>query len=128
MMSVSSGRTANFARQLAVLAALAVLVALGGASPALAGDLEKVEPKRVCMVNDTVFPRDQIPVEVEGKTYFGCCEMCKGRLAKDAAIRVAVDPVSGRDVDKATAVIGAGADGKVFYFESEESLAKYGGS
>ena len=96
------------------------------ASPATAETLERVEAKRVCMVNDTVFPRDQIPVDVNGKTYFGCCEMCKGRLAKDAAVRSATDPVSGQAVDKATAVIGASADGKVLYFESEETFSKFG--
>lgn len=96
------------------------------ASSAQADSLERVEAKRVCMVNDTVFPRDQIPVDVDGKTYFGCCEMCKGRLAKDAAVRSATDPVSGRAVDKATAVIGAGADGRVLYFESEETFSKFG--
>jgi len=94
--------------------------------PAHAEPLERVEAVKVCMVNNTVFPRDQIPVEVDGKTYFGCCEMCKGRLAKDEAIRMAVDPVSGKQVDKATAVIGAGSDGKVMYFESEETFAKFG--
>ena len=88
--------------------------------------LERVEAVRVCMVNNTVFPKDQIPVEVDGKTYFGCCEMCKGRLAKDEAIRMATDPVSGTQVDKATAILGAGADGKVQYFESEETFARFG--
>ena len=106
--------------------ALATLLLLAVSTNARAEPLQRVEPVRVCMVNNTVFPRDQIPVEVDGKTYFGCCEMCKGRLAKDAAIRMAVDPVSGKEVDKATAVIGAGPDGKVQYFESEETFAKYG--
>ena len=50
--------------------------------------------------------------------------MCKTALAKDAAKRVAVDPVSGKEVDKAKAVIGAQEDGRVFYFESEENLKK----
>ena len=87
--------------------------------------LEKVQPKMVCMVNDTLFPREQIPVEVDGKTYFGCCEMCKGRLAKDASIRSAKDPVSGASVDKAQAVIGAAPDGSVQYFSSDETFSRY---
>lgn len=90
-----------------------------------ASALERVPVDHVCMVNDTYFPKPQIPVAVESKTYFGCCEMCKGRLASDAAVRVATDPVSGRSVDKAEAVIGALASGKVFYFESERTLADY---
>ena len=87
--------------------------------------LTKVETKFVCMINDQVFGKVQIPVEVEGRTYYGCCEMCKDRLAKDSASRVAVDPVSGKEVDKATAVIGALPNGNVLYFESQESLDSY---
>ena len=77
------------------------------------------------MVNNTVFPKDQISVEVEGKTYFGCCEMCKGRLATDPEARKALDPVSGKSVDKATAVIGATPDGKALYFESQKTFEAY---
>lgn len=42
--------------------------------------VRQVEASKVCMVNDTVFDREQIAVEVEGKTYYGCCPMCKDRL------------------------------------------------
>lgn len=89
------------------------------------GKLTKVETKTVCMINEHAMGKDQIPVEIEGKTYYGCCEMCKKALAADAAKRSAVDPVTGKKVDKATAVIAAQEDGRVFYFESDETLAKY---
>jgi len=89
--------------------------------------LKRVETKKVCMINNQVFEKDQIPVEVEGRTYYGCCEMCKERLAKDPASRQAVDPVSGKTVDKAKAVIGMLPDGNVLYFESEETFGKYTG-
>jgi YHS domain-containing protein len=102
-----------------------VLAALALVRPALADPLKRVPAKRVCMVNNTVFDKDQIPVAVEGKTYFGCCEMCKGRIAQDASIRQATDPVSGKSVDKAKAVLGATKDGKVLYFESEKTFAAY---
>jgi len=98
---------------------------------AFAGDetakplLKVVEAKKVCMVNNQLFEKDQIPIAVEGKTYYGCCEMCKERLAKDAAARTAIDPVTGKKVDKAKAVIAALPDGKVLYFESEKTLAEY---
>lgn len=95
------------------------------ARPALAEPITRVPAKRVCMVNNTRFDKDQIPVAVEGKTYFGCCEMCKGRLGTDASIRQATDPVSGKPVDKAKAVIGAKPDGKVLYFESEKTFSAY---
>jgi YHS domain-containing protein len=105
-----------------LLFALAVQAGEAGVKPAL----QRVEAKKVCMVNNQVFEKDQIPVTVEGKTYYGCCEMCKERLAKDAALRSAVDPVTGKPVDKATAVIGALPDGKVLYFESETTFGQYG--
>jgi YHS domain-containing protein len=89
------------------------------------GKLTKVEPKTVCMINEHAMGKDQIPVEVEGKTYYGCCEMCKKALASDASKRVAKDPVSGKQVDKATAVTASQEDGRVFYFENEANLAKY---
>lgn len=87
--------------------------------------LVEVEHHFVCMVNDAVFPQEQIPVEVEGKTYYGCCPMCEEILGRDAAMRTAVDPVSGNEVDKATAIIRARPDRSVLYFESEETLAQY---
>lgn len=87
--------------------------------------LKRVEAKLVCMVNNQFFGKDQIPIAVQGKTYYGCCEMCKERLAKDAAARTGTDPVTGKPVDKATAVIGAQEDGKVLYFESEETFEQF---
>ena len=89
------------------------------------GKLSRVETKMVCMINEHAMGKEQIPIEIEGRTYYGCCDMCKKALAADAAKRVAVDPVSGKQVDKATAVIAAQEDGRVFYFESDASLAKY---
>ena len=51
--------------------------------------------------------------------------MCKKALADNADKRVAIDPVTGNKVDKAKAVIAAQEDGRVWYFESEETLAKH---
>jgi YHS domain-containing protein len=103
------------------------------AAPVFAGEqdgqttpvLTKVETKKVCMVNNQLFEKDQIPVEVEGRTYYGCCEMCKERLANDANFRLADDPVTGKEVDKAKAVIAALPDGSVLYFESDATLERY---
>jgi hypothetical protein len=53
------------------LIGLAILLLGAFAATARAEPLTKVEAKRVCMVNDTAFPRDQIPVQVDGRTYFG---------------------------------------------------------
>ena len=87
--------------------------------------LRRAEPQLVCMVNDRLFDKQQIPVEVENRTYYGCCQMCKQALTERPELRAANDPVSGKPVDKAKAVIGALADGSVLYFESEKTFAEY---
>ncbi len=87
--------------------------------------LTRLEARYVCMVNNQRYSKEQIPVVVEGNTYYGCCEMCKGMLKNDPKIRSAVDPVSGNVVDKATSVIGALPDGKVYYFQSEANFHKF---
>jgi YHS domain-containing protein len=87
--------------------------------------LVQVETKYVCMINDQRFSKAQIPVEVDGRTYYGCCEMCKERLRGDESSRTGTDPVSGKKVDKATAVIGAMPDGTVYYFETAENLKRF---
>jgi YHS domain-containing protein len=79
----------------------------------------------VCMVNNQFMGQPQIPIEVEGRTYYGCCEMCKGRLGSDPSSRVGTDPVSGNTVDKATAVIGKTDDGRTLYFENDQTFAAY---
>jgi YHS domain-containing protein len=87
--------------------------------------LVQVETKYVCMINNQKFNKEQIAIEVEGQTYYGCCEMCKEKLKKDKASRWATDPVSGKKVDKAKAVIGVDTDGKAFYFENVENMKKF---
>jgi YHS domain-containing protein len=94
--------------------------------PATAPAVERVaDPSLVCMVNDMDMGKKQIPVVVEGRTYYGCCAMCKDRLARDAGARTAIDPVSAKTVDKSEAVIARRPDGSVVYFESEANLKKY---
>jgi YHS domain-containing protein len=95
-------------------------------APAPAAALTEVtDPSQVCMVNNQYMRRPQIPTTVDGKTYYGCCPMCKGRLEKEASARTAKDPVTGRDVDKAVAVIGKQENGDVLYFESRQTLVAY---
>lgn len=97
-----------------------------GASQASPSAWQKVaERDKVCMVTDMVFNRPQIPVQVGGKTYYGCCHNCKDRLANDISVRFGTDPVNRKKVDKATAVIAAGADGSVRYFENEGTLKTF---
>lgn len=87
--------------------------------------LTRVETKFVCMMNNRLFEKEQIPVEVGGQMYYGCCEGCKKSLQQNAGLRSAIDPVSQKQVDKATALIGARGDGTVLYFESEDTMKSY---
>lgn len=113
---------------------LLTIVTLFVAVPAMAADaghdhadswLKPVEAQYVCMMNNKVFDKPQIAIEVEGKTYYGCCPMCAEKLKNDAALRSATDPVSGNQVDKSAAVIGADSHGMTYYFENEENFQKY---
>lgn len=92
-----------------------------------AGWTRVTDVSQVCMVNDQFMGKPQIPVEVEGRTYYGCCAMCKDKLTQQPAARLARDPVTGEDVDKAKAVILQDAAGKVLYFANEDTLRRYRG-
>lgn len=83
------------------------------------------DPSQVCMVNDQYMGKPQIPIAVEGRTYYGCCPMCKDRLANQPTSRVGKDPVTGNDVDKSVALMVKDASGKILYFENEDSLRRY---
>ena len=92
-----------------------------------AGLTRVTDPTQVCMVNDQFMGKPQIPVEVEGRTYYGCCPMCKDKLTNQPESRTATDPVTGEQVDKARAVMAQDAAGKVLYFASEATLQRYRG-
>jgi len=85
------------------------------------------DASQVCMVNDQFMGKPQIPVEVEGRTYYGCCAMCKDKLNQQPEARIAQDPVTGEPVDKSKAVIIQDASGKVRYFASEDTLRRFRG-
>lgn len=96
----------------------ATLVLLGApAALAASGVVEKRE--LVCMMQDMVLNKPGIAIEHNGKTYYGCCEMCRDKI-KSAPERYihAVDPVSGKKVDKAVAFI-YNLEGDAVYFGSE---------
>ncbi len=84
-----------------------------------------VENKQVCMVTNMHFAKDQIPVEKDNKTYYGCCQNCKATIQKDASARIATDPQSKKFVDKATATIASNEAGDVLYFQNKENFEKY---
>jgi YHS domain-containing protein len=87
--------------------------------------LKQVSPQNVCMINKKHFDKPQTPVTVEGRTYYACCDMCKTQLTEDPTTRKDKDPVSGKEVDKATAAIGVDKEGHVYFFENADNLKKF---
>lgn len=87
--------------------------------------LKPAEAQYVCMMNNKIFDKPQIAIEVEGKIYYGCCPMCADKLKNDVSLRTATDPASGKSVDKSSAFIGADRHGMTYYFENEENFHKY---
>ena len=95
------------------------------ASHAAADDPAVVFRPRVCMIEDRVKAEAGLPVEVGGKTYYGCCPDCKGALEeRPERYTKAIDPVTGNEVDKTTAYI-LDHEGDAYYFESESSRAEF---
>lgn len=86
-----------------------------------------IQAELVCMVNDAYMGRKQIPVPVEDKLYYGCCQMCVGKLQNNKEIRFAKDPLTGEMVDKSEALIDIkpGSDSEVLYFKSKENFTQY---
>lgn len=87
--------------------------------------LRKVDHANVCMTNNKDMGKPQLPVKVDGKTYYGCCKMCVGNLTNNAEARYGIDPVTGKKVDKALAYLGALPNGDILYFESEQNFKTF---
>ncbi len=113
---------------------LALMMVLTAFAPAMAADtghaqdgtwLKPTEAQYVCMMNNKLFDKPQIAIDIEGKTYYGCCPMCADKLKNDVSLRTATDPVSGKQIDKSSAVIGADTHGMTYYFESKENFDKF---
>ncbi len=93
--------------------------------PVEIGENEQVPNELVCMVNDAFMGIEQIPVEVEGKIYYGCCQACVTKLQSNQGnVRYIIDSYSKAQVDKSEAFIVLKPDGKgaVLYFKSEENF------
>lgn len=97
-------------------------------TPKPTGPLTPVEGRMICMVNNKAYAKPQLPVRVHGRTYYGCCSMCKHMLQTDASERSAVDPISKKKVDKSKAVIGRASNDAVVYFQNDADLQRYNAS
>ena len=95
--------------------------AVAKGADAQATGLFGVERNEVCVVADRAPGEPTFEVQLDGKTYHVCCERCEARLKEDPSLRYAIDPVTGRSVDKSDAFIAVIEDGRAFYFESEKT-------
>mgnify|MGYP004405004813 CR=1 FL=1 len=81
---------------------------------------------QVCMINDAYMGKDQIPVPVGDKVYYGCCEGCVDKLTNLVETRYAIDPLTGQRVDKANAfIVRNPKGGSVWYFASKENYLEF---
>ncbi len=88
----------------------------------------EIAKNQVCMVNDAFMGTPQIEVPVMDKMYYGCCNMCVGKLNNSEEIRTGIDPFSMEKVDKAEAyiVLDPNSDQNgVLYFKNAENYRKY---
>jgi YHS domain-containing protein len=89
---------------------------------------DKLTPAKICMVDD-VYQGDYptLPLTIINRTYYGCSIKASQDLASNEKLRTAIDPVTKKEVDKASAIIALHPkrDGKVIYFESKETFDEY---
>lgn len=89
---------------------------------------DTIAHSKICMVDD-IYQGDYptINLSIANKTYYGCDAKAIQRLTSKPELRSAVDPVTHRKIDKASAVIAIDRkrDGKVLYFESRETFKRF---
>ena len=97
------------------------------APPPTANIYARLPNELVCMVNDAYMGIKQFPVAVGDKIYYGCCEMCVGKLQNSDQYRYGIDPLTKEKVDKVEAYIVRQSENNytVFYFKSKENYEKY---
>jgi len=110
----------------AILSSLLTLSLLATLALASTGNVDKKE--YVCMMQDMVLGKAGIPIQFGGKTYYGCCEMCKDKIKNEPQkYTKAVDPVSRKPVDKADSFIYS-VDGTAYYFTSDANRKTFAAS
>jgi len=97
------------------------IVEAGRSEPALI----RIASSNTCMGSNQAQEKAQDYAIIDGKPYYGCTDMCIVNLRQNAGFRYGRDPVSGKKVDKATAIVGARKNGQLLYFESEKNFLTY---
>ena len=79
------------------------------------------------MVNDRFMGVKQIPIDVDGTTYYGCCQGCVEKLQENIDdVRFGSNPLIDTKVDKAsTIIVHDKSTGGVFYFETNKDAQAF---
>jgi YHS domain-containing protein len=88
-------------------------------------ELKLIDPSHTCMGSNQAQTEAQDFAEVEGKRYYGCSKMCIVNLKENQSFRYGIDPVSGEEVDKASALVASRPGGDLLYFASEKTFRAY---
>ncbi len=89
---------------------------------------EQIKPTDICMFYNVILDApSEYPVEVDGKTYYGCCDYSSSQLREDSTTRFSIDPFSGEKVDKVGALIfpDPNRDNGVLYFKTKDNYLQY---
>lgn len=87
--------------------------------------MRRVNHDEVNMVTNRLEKNKQDAIKIDGKTYYGSGEGYALTLQKNHSLTHAVDPYTGKKIDKAEAHIFADAAGNAYYFESAESYSAF---
>lgn len=89
---------------------------------------KEIQHSRVCMVNGDIKLHSVRSVTVNGKTYWGCCQHCISLLRYNTAqVRFTTDPVTGKKINKADAVIFPDPHNsrRAMFFQSDSTYEQY---
>ncbi len=108
---------------LLIIAPIAVWIIMGAAGSE--AGLKIIDSSHTCMGSNMAQAKPQNYADIDGKRYYGCTNMCIVNLKENPGFRYSIDPVSGKRVDKATALIAKQSHGGLLYFEGEKTFHAY---
>ncbi|MDF1546732.1 MAG: hypothetical protein P1P88_02845 [Bacteroidales bacterium] len=89
---------------------------------------KEIPDSMVCMVSGEVKNKAIKPIFVNGKTYWGCCNMCIAKLTNNTGnVQFALDPLTKKQINKSDAVIRLNPkyQRQALFFESNKTYHQY---